>query len=35
LVREWDDQLDRTAPGQQAKLLELLPLTGRDGCTGK
>jgi DNA-binding transcriptional MerR regulator len=35
LVRAWDDQLDRTAPGQQAKLLELLPLTGRDGCTGK
>jgi MerR family transcriptional regulator, copper efflux regulator len=35
LVREWDGQLDRTPPGEQAKLLELLPLTGRDGCTQK
>jgi DNA-binding transcriptional MerR regulator len=35
LVREWDDQLVRTPAGQPAKLLELLPLTGRDGCTQK
>jgi DNA-binding transcriptional MerR regulator len=35
LVQQWDDQLVRTAPGQQAKLLELLPLTTKGDCTGK